>query len=824
MAIINYCGDRFAGLSTDTKPITGLHSGALFVELDTLKQWTFTSGQWFWNSSHEQNFLQKIQTINVTGTRISGHVTFTGIGQGFGVFMSGNTIVFSGTTGAGGGSFVDDGTFVRITGEQTISGVKTFAVDAYFTGSGVGVGTTGVSQVGCTGLRGIFDVYRDAVGSVPNGSVTDSAGGNFDDSNLFAFAFRVYAFKIIDSNKTYSKTPLNLSYTEADTLGSYYLNLSWTAVPGASGYKIVVDSDSYNDYQGFHYLETGATSINYGDGTEMNFIQQSPMVITPNGPDLFVSRCGNVYCHSDILTPNNFLSSGEIQVRDGGGMRTTISSPTPSVSTYAIDISGDPGAGQNIGGLRVIGGNSSDPFLEMASFDTNFTRIAYGLFGVRNGGNAFFQHTAGSFWFQIEQGGGGLGNVVAGRLAAGASSMPTARIHVNTAGTTAASSAPIKLTVGTLMTAPEAGAIEYNSTGFYVTNSSSVRQQITTGGPYYPSQTNPSGYLTLTNVGGVRTLVVTGFSLSGNVQLTGVGTVTVYTGSAGQIIFSGAAGGASAGVNTLVVTGFSLSGNVQLTGVGGLSVYTGSAAQIIFSGNFYPNTSNPSGYLTNPWGVHWLTVTGRNFSGSLNLTGAGGITVISGSATQIIVSGNFYPNTSNPSGYLTNPWGVHRVNVTGRFISGDVIITGGSNVTVTSSGQTITISAAGGTGQAASLSGARSFINFVMDGAQSTITTGTKGYVEMPFDFTLTGWTLLADRSGNLEMDIYKNDYAGHPGSAGNGIAGAFPTLANQIKNQDDDMTGWVTNFNYRDILTFYVNSVSGIQLATIVLRGYRNN
>ena len=74
------------------------------------------------------------------------------------------------------------------------------------------------------------------------------------------------------------------------------------------------------------------------------------------------------------------------------------------------------------------------------------------------------------------------------------------------AGTTAAGTAPIKLTSGSLMTAAEAGAIEFNNDFLYFTISSSVRKKVAlyddtsgaTGDIYYR---NSSGYFSRLAVG-----------------------------------------------------------------------------------------------------------------------------------------------------------------------------------------------------------------------------------------------------------------------------------------------------------------------------------
>lgn len=58
--------------------------------------------------------------------------------------------------------------------------------------------------------------------------------------------------------------------------------------------------------------------------------------------------------------------------------------------------------------------------------------------------------------------------------------VPTARLHLPV-GTASASTAPIKLTAGTVMTTPEIGAVEYDGTNLYITLGDAVRREILVG-------------------------------------------------------------------------------------------------------------------------------------------------------------------------------------------------------------------------------------------------------------------------------------------------------------------------------------------------------
>jgi hypothetical protein len=68
---------------------------------------------------------------------------------------------------------------------------------------------------------------------------------------------------------------------------------------------------------------------------------------------------------------------------------------------------------------------------------------------------------------------------ITGNIAAGVTSA-TARLHL-VAGTATASTAPLKFTTGTLLTTPEAGAMEYLTTNLYFTPNTAVRHNVNHG-------------------------------------------------------------------------------------------------------------------------------------------------------------------------------------------------------------------------------------------------------------------------------------------------------------------------------------------------------
>ncbi len=94
-------------------------------------------------------------------------------------------------------------------------------------------------------------------------------------------------------------------------------------------------------------------------------------------------------------------------------------------------------------------------------------------------------------------------NKFSGNLGVGIT--PTAALHLK-AGTAAAGTAPLKLTAGTNLTTPEAGAIEFDGTSLYITDSTLVRHNLLAGG----GAITLTGQVTGTGTGSIATSISTG--------------------------------------------------------------------------------------------------------------------------------------------------------------------------------------------------------------------------------------------------------------------------------------------------------------------------
>lgn len=111
-------------------------------------------------------------------------------------------------------------------------------------------------------------------------------------------------------------------------------------------------------------------------------------------------------------------------------------------------------------------------------------------------------------------------------------------------------------------------------------------------------------------------------------------------------------------------------------------------------------------------------------------------------------------------------------------------------------------------------------LSFVIDGGGSPPATGVAGDIEIPFNCTISAVTLLADQSGSIVVDIWKDTYANYPPTDADSItAAAVPTINAATKGQDNTLTGWTTAITAGDILRFNVDSVATITKVTISLK-----
>jgi hypothetical protein len=103
-------------------------------------------------------------------------------------------------------------------------------------------------------------------------------------------------------------------------------------------------------------------------------------------------------------------------------------------------------------------------------------------------------------------------------------------------------------------------------------------------------------------------------------------------------------------------------------------------------------------------------------------------------------------------------------------------------------------------------------ICFDIDGGGAEPDTGVRCWVRAPFAGTIVSARALADQTGSVVCDIWRDIYGNYPPTNGDSITGSAPvTISAGVKSEDTTLTGWTTGIAEGDILALNVDSVSGI-------------
>ena len=105
------------------------------------------------------------------------------------------------------------------------------------------------------------------------------------------------------------------------------------------------------------------------------------------------------------------------------------------------------------------------------------------------------------------------------------------------------------------------------------------------------------------------------------------------------------------------------------------------------------------------------------------------------------------------------------------------------------------------------------------DGSGSPPTPGIRTDYVVPYNMEITGWDVIADATGSVQIDLWKTDLAGYPPVVGDSITGSDkPRLSSEIKASSTALTGWTTTLSEGDCLRINLDSVTTITRATVIL------
>lgn len=97
-----------------------------------------------------------------------------------------------------------------------------------------------------------------------------------------------------------------------------------------------------------------------------------------------------------------------------------------------------------------------------------------------------------------------------------------------------------------------------------------------------------------------------------------------------------------------------------------------------------------------------------------------------------------------------------------------------------------------------------------IDGGGTTVTTGLKGYVTVPYAGTITAWSITADgASPTCTFDVWKVATGTALPAVGNTIMGTKPALTTGNAVRSTTRTGWSTTVTANDIIGFNLDAVT---------------
>lgn len=244
------------------------------------------------------------------------------------------------------------------------------------------------------------------------------------------------------------------------------------------------------------------------------------------------------------------------------------------------------------------------------------------------------------------------------------------------------------------------------------------------------------------------------------------------------------------------------------------------------------------------------------FKGSLNGTTTAQITLDASSVTlqannfngasQLIQtnSSSFVPNANLDGSSITKAgilvagsnitiaYGVGVTTITGTASGGGVSVYPATSTIQANSGITTTTMTFTGsvfstsTGTLKSSAGIVSVSTYALvgsigisfDGAGSSIVAGSTRAITIPYDCTISSWTVLADQSGSISVDVKRSTFAGYPSISSLVGSGNKPSLTSVQKNAATPSSWTVTYINAGDSVAFVVDSASTITWVSVIL------
>ena len=98
----------------------------------------------------------------------------------------------------------------------------------------------------------------------------------------------------------------------------------------------------------------------------------------------------------------------------------------------------------------------------------------------------------------------------------------------------------------------------------------------------------------------------------------------------------------------------------------------------------------------------------------------------------------------------------------------------------------------------------------VFDGGGAAIAADKKVYVRIPISGTIVGAYALADVSGSISVEVWKDTFANFPPTVADKISASAPiALSSAQHGEDTTLTGWTKTVAAGDVICFNVSDLA---------------
>lgn len=108
-------------------------------------------------------------------------------------------------------------------------------------------------------------------------------------------------------------------------------------------------------------------------------------------------------------------------------------------------------------------------------------------------------------------------------------------------------------------------------------------------------------------------------------------------------------------------------------------------------------------------------------------------------------------------------------------------------------------------------------ISLIIDATPDLISVGKKGKKIVENDYKVTEWYLVSSQTGSIQFDVSRSTFNDYPTTTSI-VNGLTPSLTNQLKNSQTDITSWGT-LSFGDIIEISVSSNTDVKNVSLFLK-----